>query len=153
MILPGTGRGTGEAGGGALPQKASPRAYAARRLRKTMSLPEVLLWQQLRGKVSGIKFRRQHPIGPYVVDFFAGEQALVVEVDGASHETRQSYDAARDDYLVSQGLHILRIAAADVLRDPQEAAASIVAFAAAPLHQPSAGPPPPLGEDLMVGAA
>jgi len=153
MILPGTGRGTGEAGGGALPQKASPQAYAARRLRKAMSLPEVLLWQCLRAKASGIKFRRQHPIGPYVVDFFAAEGALVVEVDGASHDARQSYDAARDDFLKSRGLRVLRIAAADVLRDPAEVAASIAVFAASPLHQPSAGSPPPAGEDLMAGAA
>jgi len=152
MILPGTGRGTGEAGGGALPQRASPEAYTARRLRKVMSLPEVLLWQQLRGKASGIKFRRQHPIGPYVVDFFAGERALVVEVDGASHDARQSYDAARDDYLKSRGFRILRIAAADVLRDPSKAASSVVVFAVPPLHQPSAGPPPPAGEDPMAGA-
>jgi very-short-patch-repair endonuclease len=147
MILPGTGRGTGEAGGGALPQKAPPEVYAARRLRKNMSLPEVLLWQQLRGKRSSIKFRRQHPIGPYVVDFFAGERALIVELDGAMHDARQSYDAARDGYLKSRGFRIFRIAAAEVLRDPEEVAASIGAFAAPPLHQPAAGPPPRSGED------
>jgi len=147
VILPGTGRGTGEAGGGALPQKAPPEVYAARRLRKAMTLPEVLLWQRLRGKTSGIKFRRQHPIGPYVVDFFAGEAKLVIEIDGASHDARQDYDAARSAYLTNKGLRILRVAAADVLRDPDGAAASIAALAALPLHQPAAGPPPRAGED------
>jgi very-short-patch-repair endonuclease len=112
-----------------------------------MSLPEVLLWQRLRGKASGIKFRRQHPIGPYVVDFFAGDAALVVEVDGASHDARQDYDVGRSAYLTNKGLRILRVAAADVLRDPDGAAASIVALAAPPLHQPAAGPPPRAGED------
>jgi very-short-patch-repair endonuclease len=118
-----------------------------------MSLPEVLLWQRLRGKASGVKFRRQQPIGPYVVDFFAGQQGLIVEIDGASHEGRQSYDAVRDAYLNAKGFRVLRIAAADVLRDPDGVAASIVALVAPPLHQPAAGPPPPAGEDLMAGAA
>ena len=152
MILPGTGRGTGEAGGGALPQKAPPEVYAARRLRKAMTLPEVLLWQRLRGKASGIKFRRQHPIGPYVVDFFAGDAALIIEVEGASHDARQDYDAVRTGYLTDKGFRIVRVPAVDVLRDSDGVAASIAALAAMPLHQPAAGPPPPAGEDLMAGA-
>jgi very-short-patch-repair endonuclease len=130
-----------------LPQKAPPDVYAARRLRKSMTLPEVLLWQRLRAKAFDVKFRRQHPIGPYIVDFFAAERALIVEVDGASHDARQDYNARHSAYLANKGLRVVRIAAADVLRDPDGAAASIAALAAPPLHQPAAGPPLRTGED------
>jgi very-short-patch-repair endonuclease len=65
----------------------SPTALvAARRLRRTMSLPEVLLWTQLRGKPLGIKFRKQHPVGDYVVDFYCAEKQLAVEIDGIAHD-------------------------------------------------------------------
>ncbi len=61
---------TGEAGGGGLPQMLRPEVSIARKLRREMSLPEVQLWQRLRGRVGRFRFRRQHPIGPYVVDFY-----------------------------------------------------------------------------------
>ena len=148
MILPGTGRGTGEAGGGALPQTASPEAYTARKLRKAMSLPEVLIWQRLRSRASRVKFRRQHPIGPYVLDFFCGAGSIAIEIDGATHDARRDYDSVRDRYLKSVGITVIRINAADVLRDPDGVAASIVTFVAPPLHHASHGPPPRSGEDL-----
>ncbi|MEJ1968138.1 MAG: DUF559 domain-containing protein [Rhizomicrobium sp.] len=55
----------------------------ARALRRKMTLPEILLWQQLRGrKLRGLSFRRQHPVGPYILDFFCASAALAIEVDG-----------------------------------------------------------------------
>lgn len=103
----------------------------ARSLRKGMSLPEVLLWQRFKHKPGGLKFRRQHPAGRYVLDFYCQEARLIVEVDGIAHDMgdRPERDEQRDGELARSGLRILRVPAADVLRDPDEAAAAIVAYA------------------------
>ena len=68
----------------------------AKRLRSTMSLPEVLLWQALRRQQTGMRFRRQHPAGPYILDFYCDAAKLCVEVDGESHAFRMGHDRARD---------------------------------------------------------
>ncbi|HEX8527090.1 endonuclease domain-containing protein [Allosphingosinicella sp.] len=62
-----------------------------------MSLPEVLLWQQLRGEPAGLKFRRQHPTGPYDIDFYCSDARLAIEVDGEGHNRgdRPARDMAR----------------------------------------------------------
>jgi very-short-patch-repair endonuclease len=63
----------------------------ARRLRRIMSLPEVLPWQALRGnRCAGLSFRRQHPIGPHILDFYCVEMMLAVQVDGAKHDLRRA---------------------------------------------------------------
>jgi very-short-patch-repair endonuclease len=147
VILPGTGRGTGEAGGGGVRQLRRPEVVTARKLRREMSLPEVLLWQRLRGSATGMKFRRQHPVGPYVADFFCREASLAVEVDGQIHDASEWHDRERDRFFETNGLQVLHVAAADVLADPDAVAASIGALALRPLHQPAAGPPPRAGED------
>ena len=87
----------------------------ARQLRRTMSLPEVLLWQGLRD--NGLRLRRQHPVGAYVLDFYAPEARLAVEVDGAAHDHPDAVrrDAGRDAWLDAQGIRVLRINAAEVL--------------------------------------
>jgi very-short-patch-repair endonuclease len=115
-----------------------------------MSLPEVLLWQRLRGDQAGAKIRRQHPIGPYIADFYRSAGRIVVELDGEAHDRgdRPAADAERDRYPEAIGYTVMRIPAADVLRDVDGVAASIAALVASPLHQPSAGPPPRAGEDL-----
>jgi very-short-patch-repair endonuclease len=115
---------------------ATDRAYkSARRLRKQMSLPEVLLWRLLR-KASP-PFRRQHPIGSYVVDFYCPAAKLVIEVDGFAHVTgdRPQRDAARDAWLRRQGLSIVRLAAADVLRDAMGCAEGILRLSGTPPPQ------------------
>src|SRR5262245_43499474 len=91
---------------------------SARRLRREMTLPEVLLWAQLKGrKLDGAHFRRQHPIGPYVLDFYCDAVKLAVEVDGYVHDTgsRPQRDEARDAWLASHGVRTLRMSATDVL--------------------------------------
>jgi very-short-patch-repair endonuclease len=111
----------------------SPTALvAARRLRRTMSLPEVLLWTQLRGKPLGIKFRKQHPVGDYVVDFYCAEKHLAVEIDGIAHDMgdRPARDDRRDAWLRAQGIDVLRLSAADVLKDVVGAADAIVRYSA-----------------------
>ncbi|THD82721.1 MAG: DUF559 domain-containing protein [Phenylobacterium sp.] len=97
----------------------------ARKLRKQMSLPEVMLWKRLRGRGEGHPaFRRQHPIGPYVLDFFCAHAQLCVEIDGGSHgfSGRSEADRRRDIFLLDQGIRTIRLAAAEVMADPDGAA-------------------------------
>ncbi|WP_249341296.1 MULTISPECIES: endonuclease domain-containing protein [unclassified Sphingomonas] len=114
-----------------------------------MQLPEVLLWQALRGAKTGIKFRRQHPVGPYVVDFFAREPLLIIEVDGEAHErgNRPERDELRDRFLNENGYRVMRVRAVDVLRDLGAVVSSIISLAERPLHHASHGPPPRSGEE------
>ncbi|WP_394889340.1 endonuclease domain-containing protein [Mesorhizobium sp. AaZ16] len=92
----------------------------ATKLRRDMSLPEVILWEQLRrGGLDGMRFRRQHPVGPYVLDFYCAASRLAVEVDGAVHDLlgQTHHDICRDAWLAGRGIRTLRIAASDVLED------------------------------------
>jgi very-short-patch-repair endonuclease len=116
----------------------------ARKLRRKMTLPEVLLWQQLRGrKLNGLSFRNQHPAEPYVLDFYCSKARLAVEVDGISHEHRVDHDARRDTWLAEQRIRVLRIPAIDILkRDNMDAVLALIAQAAAPTTA-FGGPPPP----------
>ena len=83
---------------------------AARELRKPGTRTEFLLWQELRaGKLQGRKFRRQQPIGPFVVDFFCPTERLVVEVDGAAHRDQQEHDRARQELIESAGYRFVRV--------------------------------------------
>jgi very-short-patch-repair endonuclease len=117
----------------------------ARSLRRQMSLPEVLLWQVLRARPGGLKFRRQQVAGPYVVDFYCHDRRLVLEVDGEAHRrgNQPQIDAERDEYLRRNGHRVLRIPAVDVLGDLDSVVRHIIAVAASesPLHQPAAGSP------------
>jgi len=104
------------------------RIARARKFRREMSLPEVLLWAELRGgRLQGLKFRRQHPAGPYVLDFYCAEKRLAVEVDGEMHalEERPSQDRIRDQQLAERGIKTLRIPARDVLQCVDGAIAAI----------------------------
>jgi len=101
----------------------------AKALRKNLSLPEVLLWKAIKGrKLMGLPFRKQHPIGPYVLDFYCQAARLAIEVDGSSHGfgDRPRRDEARDAWLEAQGITTLRLSAALVLRDVDDAMATIL---------------------------
>jgi very-short-patch-repair endonuclease len=116
-----------------------------------MTLPEVLLWNRLRGQQLGAKFRNQHPISPYVADFYCASARLIVEIDGAVHDgaERQERDGARDRFLIGKGYDILRLPASLVLSDMDWALATIAARVANPLHRASGTVPlPASGEDL-----
>ncbi|WP_319523815.1 endonuclease domain-containing protein [uncultured Desulfosarcina sp.] len=81
----------------------------ARRLRKNQTDAEQCLWQQLRGRsLVGLKFRRQHPVGPYICDFVCVDQKLIIEIDGGQHATNREKDAVRTAYLQSQGFRVIR---------------------------------------------
>jgi very-short-patch-repair endonuclease len=88
-------------------------------LRRTPGLPEGLLWQILRARPGELKFRFQHPFERCTVDFYCPAARLVVEVDGDGHSMGDNpeRDAARDRWLGSRGMRVLRFDAADVLRD------------------------------------
>ena len=87
----------------------------ARQFRKEPTKSESILWQSLRGrKLDGIKFRRQQPIGNFVVDFYSSVYRLVIEVDGKVHDSQSELDRVRQDFLEQIGLNVLRIKAEDV---------------------------------------
>lgn len=87
----------------------------ARDFRKTPTPSEDVLWQVLRNRqIAGYKFRRQQPIGPFVVDFFCAEKNLIVEVDGAIHTTQTERDQERQHLLECCGYQLLRFTATQV---------------------------------------
>jgi very-short-patch-repair endonuclease len=92
-----------------------------------MTPPERRLWNVLRLRPGQFKFRRQHPLNPYTLDFFCYETALCVEVDGFSHElgANPQRDQRRDNWLAAQGVQTLRIAATDV-RDNLEGVVALI---------------------------
>lgn len=114
----------------------------ARKLRRAMSIPETTLWVRLRARPAGFKFRRQHPCGPYVLDFYCAAAKLAIEVDGVAHDMgdRPEHDARRERSLNGQGIEIMRIRAGDIVRDVDAAVGAIVVISAArriPLHHPA----------------
>ena len=137
------------------PKPAAGTVRKARKLRRKMTLPEVLLWRIFQMRPYGLKFRRQHGSDEFVLDFYCSDARLGIEIDGMAHDMgdRPARDAKRDVFFSAAGIETLRIPAADVLRDLETCAASIVeaALARLPLHHPAApgGPPPrdKLGED------
>ena len=100
----------------------------ARELRKAMTPPERRLWNALKTRPEGFKFRRQHDLEPYVLDFFCHEAALAVEVDGFAHElgTNPQSDRRRDDWMADRGIKTLRVRALDV-RDNLEGILTMIA--------------------------
>ncbi|MGB7426242.1 MAG: type IIL restriction-modification enzyme MmeI, partial [Microcoleaceae cyanobacterium] len=94
----------------------------ARQFRKEPTHSEKILWQALRGrKLEGRKFRRQQPIGTFIVDFFCGAERLIVEVDGSIHESQQAADRQRQELLESLGLRVVRVSSELVERNLDEA--------------------------------
>ena len=81
----------------------------AKSLRQNQTDAEVLLWHYLRNKqLDGYKFRRQQPIGPYIIDFACLPEKLLIELDGGQHAEREGYDEQRDRFLQSKGYRVLR---------------------------------------------
>jgi very-short-patch-repair endonuclease len=104
----------------------------AQNLRRKMSPPEVRLWNRLRRREPGLPvFRRQHPVGPYVLDFYCSAARLAVELDGISHDMgdRPQRDLERDAWLKAHGIEVVRIAVSDLPRNVDELADSIVQMA------------------------
>ena len=111
-----------------------------------MTLPEVLVWQELRRRPAGYKFRRQHPAGPYVLDFFCAEARLAIEIDGEAHECGDApdRDGVRDAWLGAQGLQVSRIPARDVLGNLDNVIQHIIVLCRNTPPPPLCGGPLPL---------
>jgi very-short-patch-repair endonuclease len=91
-----------------------------RKLRSNMTGPEARLWSRLKARqLQGLKFRRQHGIGPYIVDFYCPEQSLVIEVDGESHADADQIvkDKQREAYMQSLGLRVIRYINDDIVKN------------------------------------
>ena len=90
----------------------------ARLLRKNMTFPEKILWEQLKGKnILGLRFRRQHPIDIFIADFYCHKAKLVIEIDGEIHEDQVEYDEGRAAEIEKYGIMIIRFTNAEVIYD------------------------------------
>jgi very-short-patch-repair endonuclease len=121
-----------------------------RKLRRKMTPPELRLWGVLRTEPGGHVFRRQHEAGDYVLDFYCARSWLAIEVDGEIHARGDQpvRDAARDEWLITQGVRVLRIPAIELLHHLDEVVRHILDIAAQRRRAPSTtasggGPPPP----------
>jgi very-short-patch-repair endonuclease len=111
----------------------------ARNLRRAMTPPELRLWTVLRGKaLAGYRFRRQHPMGPYILDFCCPAVRLALEVDGEGHghPEQVEHDGLRDRWLVEQGVTTLRVAAIDVRDNLDGVMTAIIAAVTGEAHSP-----------------
>jgi very-short-patch-repair endonuclease len=117
----------------------------ARELRRNSTDAEKWLWQRLRNRqLLGHKFRRQVPIGPYIVDFICLERRLLIEVDGSQHRQQEDYDEGRSQFLAMQGCRVLRYWNNEVLQQGEAVLESILQALLAPHPNPS----PRRGEGL-----
>ncbi|WP_010446896.1 endonuclease domain-containing protein [Vibrio rotiferianus] len=100
------------------------------RLRVNMPKPEKVLWQRIRRKQLGLKFRRQHGIGRYIVDFYCTELNLVIEIDGDSHfsDEGKEKDAMRDAFLEALGIEVLRFTNEEVMNQTESVLERIMQF-------------------------
>ena len=103
----------------------------AKRLRKEMTPPEIGLWLALRRNEAGLRFRKQHAVEDYVLDFYCAPARLAIEVDGEAHGRgdRPERDMVRDAWLTSQGLHVLRYPVTDILSNLDDVVRQIMALA------------------------
>jgi very-short-patch-repair endonuclease len=109
----------------------------AREMRTVPTAAEDALWQRLRDRrVGGMKFRRQHAIERFIVDFYCSEARLVIEVDGEIHGYTREQDAARQEFLETQDLRVLRFSNADVRQDIDAVVEKIATDAQDPDRRP-----------------
>ena len=124
----------------------SPRDFA-RGLRRRQTDAERWLWARLRDhRLLGVKFARQVPIGPYIVDFCCREQRLIVELDGGQHATRADYDAGRTALLEGLGYRVLRFWDNEALRNTDGVLQRIAQALSSAQTRPSPRPSPQRGE-------
>lgn len=97
------------------------RAFA-RSMRQDPTDAEERLWRLLRGKALGVRFRRQHPVGRYILDFFCARLKLAVELDGSQHgdSNQARYDERRSQYLETCGIKVIRFANEHLLKNPED---------------------------------
>ena len=114
----------------------------ARALRKNQTNAERLLWHHLRDRrLAGHKFRRQHPIGPFIVDFVCIEARLIIELDGGQHTLQVEDDNQRTTYLESKGYRVVRFWNNQVLKDIQAVLGVLLRLAESETPSPRPSPP------------
>ena len=124
---------------------ASKLTARAKNLCKDSTDAERLLWSHIRAhRLNGIKFKRQQPLGPYIVDFVCFESKLVVELDGGQHAEARTRDIVREDWIRSQGFHVLRFWNNEVLSNIEGVMQQITAHLS-----PSPPPSPIQGEGAL----
>jgi very-short-patch-repair endonuclease len=105
----------------------------AKKLRHNLTPAEAILWEALRGKkLKGLKFRCQHPVGFFILDFYCPSLKLVIEVDGSSHNSKEEYDQERTKKLNQYGYTVLRFTNEEVMTDISRVLAEIETVAFAP---------------------
>jgi very-short-patch-repair endonuclease len=143
-------RAAGE-GGYELPKASQELIARARQLRREATTAESLLWELLRDRrLLGRKFRRQHPIGQFIADFFCDDARLIIEIDGAVHRepTQQERDRLREEILREHGFAILRFTNDQILDRTEQVLREIAAFVTAHSYEH----PSPLSQSLGRGA-
>ena len=116
-------------------------------MRQNMTDAETRLWLRLRKPgIDGLRFRRQAPIGPYIVDFFCPQHRLIVEVDGGQHVSDVVRDRERDAWLIAQGYRVVRVWNNDVMNNVEGACAAIAAAA----HEAAALTPPEIADAIST---
>ena len=116
--------------------------YRARALRKNLTDAEKLLWRHLRDRqLDGCKFRRQHPIGKFIVDFVCVEKKLVIEVDGGQHATKVEADLQRSEYLRKKGYSTLRFWNNEVLQKTESVLEAVLLSLSEDTPSPRPSPP------------
>ena len=99
-----------------IPYNQKLKEYA-RQLRKNSTLSEVLMWQNIKGKIHGVEFHRQVPLLNYIVDFYCHELGLAIEIDGNSHDFKYDYDALRQGRLEAYGVQFLRFTDREIKKE------------------------------------
>lgn len=121
-----------------MPRHRSILNNRARKLRRSLTDAEVTLWHRLRNRQLGnCKFRRQLPIGAYIVDFACVEKQLIVELDGGQHAQQGDYDANRTSFLSEQGFRVLRFWNDQALKETDAVLETILHHLIDPSPQPS----------------
>jgi very-short-patch-repair endonuclease len=105
---------------------ANLKKFAHKLRTESVSRAEKYIWKALLARnKQGVKFKRQRPIGNYIVDFFSQEIGLIIEIDGSSHNTKGEYDRQRENDLVSFGYHLIRFKEGEVIQDIDSVGKSI----------------------------
>ncbi len=107
-----------------------PQINNRRHNRKNPTEPEKRFWSWVRGKQLGCKFRRQHGIGHYIVDFYCAEHSLIVELDGESHYTVEgkNYDTARSAFLTAKGFKVIRFSNLEIMQNKQGVLMTLLSY-------------------------
>jgi very-short-patch-repair endonuclease len=141
--------------GAILPRQTGYVAQRAKELRRDATGAEGMLWEELRGrKLAGRKFRRQHPIGRFIADFYCDDAKLIIELDGFVHAepTQQERDAIREEILARFiGVTLLRFTNHQVINEREKVLQTIANFVNDNKHESPLTPPSPAGYPLGAG--